>query len=75
MSYDKDFVAAKNVASLAARLCQAVVSAVLQKELDSYSFSLVDEEDSRDLCKEDEKETLQRIMELVNETLASDGTY
>ncbi|KAK4353509.1 hypothetical protein RND71_029027 [Anisodus tanguticus] len=54
---------------------QAVVSAVLQKELDSASFSLVAEEDSGDLRKEEGKETLQRIMKLVNETLASDGTY
>ncbi|KAJ8542361.1 hypothetical protein K7X08_017227 [Anisodus acutangulus] len=54
---------------------QAVVSVVLQKELDSASFSLVAEEDSGDLRKEEGKETLQRIMKLVNETLASDGTY
>ncbi|XP_019245664.1 PREDICTED: SAL1 phosphatase-like [Nicotiana attenuata] len=54
---------------------QAVVSVVLQKELDSASFSLVAEEDSGDLRKEEGKETLQRIMKLVNETLASDETY
>ncbi|XP_059317397.1 SAL1 phosphatase-like [Lycium ferocissimum] len=103
MSYDKELAAAKNAASLAARLCQkiqkallqadvqsksdkspvtvadygsqAVVSVVLQKELGSASFSLVAEEDSGDLRKEEGKETLQRIMKLVNETLASDGTY
>ncbi|KAK4353539.1 hypothetical protein RND71_025733 [Anisodus tanguticus] len=103
MSYGKELAAAKNAASLAARLCQkvqkallqadvqsksdkspvtvadygsqAVVSVVLQKELDSASFSLVAEEDSGDLRKEEGKETLQRIMKLVNETLASDGTY
>ncbi|XP_075083976.1 3'(2'),5'-bisphosphate nucleotidase 1-like isoform X6 [Nicotiana tabacum] len=54
---------------------QAVVSVVLQKELDSASFSLVAEEDSGDLRKEEGKETLQRIMKLVNETLTSDETY
>ncbi|KAF3679300.1 3'(2'),5'-bisphosphate nucleotidase [Capsicum chinense] len=103
MSYDKQLAAAKNAASLAARLCQkvqkvllqadvqsksdkspvtvadygsqAVVSVVLQKELGSASFSLVAEEDSGDLRKKEGKETLRRIIELVNETLASDGTY
>ncbi|PHT64564.1 3'(2'),5'-bisphosphate nucleotidase [Capsicum annuum] len=103
MSYDKQLAAAKNAASLAARLCQkvqkvllqadvqsksdkspvtvadygsqAVVSVVLQKELGFASFSLVAEEDSGDLRKKEGKETLRRIIELVNETLASDGTY
>ncbi|KAF7136107.1 hypothetical protein RHSIM_Rhsim08G0002400 [Rhododendron simsii] len=54
---------------------QAVVSFVLERELPSESFSLVAEEDSGDLRKEEAQETLQRIMKLVNDTLASDGTY
>ncbi|KAL6993003.1 Ca(2+)-binding ATP:ADP antiporter sal1 [Sarracenia purpurea var. burkii] len=54
---------------------QAVVSFVLERELPSESFSLVAEEDSVDLRKEEAQETLQRITKLVNETLASDGTY
>ncbi|XP_022861360.1 3'(2'),5'-bisphosphate nucleotidase-like [Olea europaea var. sylvestris] len=37
------------------------------------SFSLVAEEDSEDLRKEEAQGTLKRITELVNETLASDG--
>lgn len=102
-SYDKQLVAAKKAASLAARLCQNVqkgllqsdvhsksdkspvtvadygsqvlVSFVLQKELPSHTFSLVAEEDSGDLRKEDSQETLQRITKLVNDTIASDGTY
>ncbi|XP_027075511.1 3'(2'),5'-bisphosphate nucleotidase 1-like isoform X1 [Coffea arabica] len=53
---------------------QAVVSFVLQKELSSSPFSLVAEEDSGDLRKEDGQETLQRITKLVNETLANGGT-
>ena len=32
-------------------------------------------QDSGDLRKEEGKETLQRITELVNDTLASDGAY
>ncbi|XP_019163748.1 PREDICTED: SAL1 phosphatase-like [Ipomoea nil] len=50
---------------------QAVVSFILQKELPSNSFSLVAEEDSEDLRKEESQETIQRITKLVNETLAS----
>ncbi|KAL8045093.1 hypothetical protein ABFX02_08G090000 [Erythranthe guttata] len=53
---------------------QALVSLVLGKELPSFPFSLVAEEDSEDLRKEESRETLHRITELVNETLASDGT-
>ncbi|GAA0157312.1 phosphatase [Lithospermum erythrorhizon] len=53
---------------------QALVSYVLQKELSSESFSLVAEEDSGDLRKEESNETLQRITELVNDTLATDGS-
>ncbi|PWA50175.1 inositol monophosphatase family protein [Artemisia annua] len=102
-SYDKQLVAAKKAASLAARLCQNIqkgllqsdvqsksdkspvtvadygsqvlVSFVLQKELPSQAFSLVAEEDSGDLRKEESQETLQRITKLVNDTIASDGTY
>lgn len=54
---------------------QAVVSFVLQQELTSEPFSLVAEEDSGDLQKESGLETLGRITELVNETIASDGSY
>lgn len=49
---------------------QAVISVILQKELPSSSFSLVAEEDSEDLRKEHSQETLQRITEIVNDTLA-----
>ncbi|KAL3618322.1 Ca(2+)-binding ATP:ADP antiporter sal1 [Castilleja foliolosa] len=52
---------------------QAIISFILQKELPSIPFSLVAEEDSDDLRKEESRETLHRITELVNETLASDG--
>ncbi|KAL8110506.1 hypothetical protein AgCh_026285 [Apium graveolens] len=54
---------------------QVLVSFALEKELPSMAFSLVAEEDSGDLRKEEGKETLQRITELVNDTLISDGTY
>ncbi|GFP92934.1 sal1 phosphatase, partial [Phtheirospermum japonicum] len=52
---------------------QAIISFILEKELPSIPFSLVAEEDSEDLRKEESRETLHRITELVNETLASDG--
>ncbi|KAA8547027.1 hypothetical protein F0562_003456 [Nyssa sinensis] len=56
---------------------QAIVSFVLEREFpsDSESFSLVAEEDSGDLRKEDAQETLERITKLVNDTLSSDETY
>ncbi|KAF3440605.1 hypothetical protein FNV43_RR18889 [Rhamnella rubrinervis] len=54
---------------------QALVSFVLERELPTESFSLVAEEDSGDLRKDDAQETLQRITALVNDTLASDGSY
>ncbi|XP_078447368.1 3'(2'),5'-bisphosphate nucleotidase 1-like [Wolffia australiana] len=54
---------------------QAVVSFVLEKELSTSSFSLVAEEDSGDLRKDSARETLNRITELVNDTLSEDGTY
>lgn len=54
---------------------QAVVSFVLERELPSESFSLVAEEDSVDLRKEEGHEILQRITKLVNDTLVTDGTY
>ncbi|KAK4416678.1 3'(2'),5'-bisphosphate nucleotidase [Sesamum alatum] len=101
MSYDKQLAAAKKAASLAARLCQkvqtallqsdvqsksdqspvtvadygsqALVSFILEKEFPSVPFSLVAEEDSGDLRKEESGETLHRITELVNETLVTDG--
>ncbi|KAK1310064.1 hypothetical protein QJS10_CPA08g01037 [Acorus calamus] len=54
---------------------QALISFVLQREIPSDSFSLVAEEESGDLRKEDSKEILKRITELVNDTLSADGTY
>ncbi|KAG6773450.1 hypothetical protein POTOM_020728 [Populus tomentosa] len=58
------------------KLCsQALVSYVLQRELPSELFSLVAEEDSEDLCKDGAQETLERITKLVNDILASDGSY
>ncbi|KAJ6996385.1 hypothetical protein NC653_013097 [Populus alba x Populus x berolinensis] len=54
---------------------QALVSYVLQRELPSELFSLVAEEDSEDLCKDGAQETLERITKLVNDILASDGSY
>ncbi|KAE7998352.1 hypothetical protein FH972_002905 [Carpinus fangiana] len=54
---------------------QALVSFVLERELPSESFSLVAEEDSGDLRKESGQETLQRITKLVNDTLATDGSF
>ncbi|KAI5672378.1 hypothetical protein M9H77_12742 [Catharanthus roseus] len=52
---------------------QALVSFILKKELPSMAFSLVAEEDSEDLRKDQAQETLDRITKLVNETLASEG--
>ncbi|KDP39401.1 hypothetical protein JCGZ_03683 [Jatropha curcas] len=54
---------------------QALVSFVLQRELPSETFSLVAEEDSGDLCTNEGQEILERITKLVNDTLASDGSY
>ncbi|KAG6396230.1 hypothetical protein SASPL_142375 [Salvia splendens] len=53
---------------------QAIVSLILEKELTAIPLSLVAEEDSGDLRKEESRETLHRITELVNDTFASDGT-
>ncbi|KAG9457218.1 hypothetical protein H6P81_001726 [Aristolochia fimbriata] len=54
---------------------QALVSFVIGKELGPEPFSLVAEEDSGDLRKEESLETLKRITELVNDTISCDGTY
>ncbi|KAI5587691.1 hypothetical protein BDE02_05G051200 [Populus trichocarpa] len=54
---------------------QALVSYVLQRELPSELFSLVAEEDSEDLRKDGAQETQERITKLVNDILASDGSY
>ncbi|KAH8502662.1 hypothetical protein H0E87_014097 [Populus deltoides] len=54
---------------------QALVSYALQRELPSEQFSLVAEEDSEDLLKDGGQETLERITKLVNDILASDGSY
>ncbi|KAH7566088.1 hypothetical protein JRO89_XS08G0082500 [Xanthoceras sorbifolium] len=127
MSYDKEFAAAKKAASLAARLCQALlslihifalsfgefgyklsaiikvqnallqsdvqskrdrspvtvadygsqalVSFVLERDLPSEPFSIVAEEDSKDLRKDGAQDTLQRVTDLVNDTLSIDGSY
>ncbi|KAK7359605.1 hypothetical protein VNO77_01566 [Canavalia gladiata] len=53
---------------------QALVSFILEKELPSEPFSLVAEEDSGDLRKESGQDTLKRITEFVNDTLASEGS-
>lgn len=52
---------------------QAVVSLILSKELPFSPVSLVAEEDSEDLRSEEARETLHRITQVVNETLASEG--
>ncbi|XP_074295571.1 3'(2'),5'-bisphosphate nucleotidase 1-like [Silene latifolia] len=54
---------------------QAIVSFVLEHELSTDPFSLVAEEDSGDLRKDGAQETLERIKLLVNDTIASDGSY
>ncbi|XP_061360490.1 SAL1 phosphatase isoform X2 [Gastrolobium bilobum] len=54
---------------------QALVSFILERELPSEPFSLVAEEDSGDLRKDSGHDTLKRITELVNDTLASEGSY
>ncbi|RWW05423.1 hypothetical protein BHE74_00028911 [Ensete ventricosum] len=54
---------------------QAIVSLVLKMELPSEKFSLVAEEDSADLQKDESQETLKRITDLVNDTFSSEGTY
>ncbi|KAA3456017.1 SAL1 phosphatase-like [Gossypium australe] len=53
---------------------QALVSFVLQQEL-SAEFSLVAEEDSKDLRKDGAQEIVERITKLVNDSLTSDGSY
>ncbi|KAL9329020.1 hypothetical protein ACSQ67_004023 [Phaseolus vulgaris] len=53
---------------------QALISFILERELPSEPFSIVAEEDSGDLRKESGQETLKRITELVNDTLASEGS-
>lgn len=54
---------------------QALVSFVLERELPSGLFSLVAEEDSGDLQKNDAQDMVERITALVNETISNDGTY
>ncbi|KAK6924258.1 Inositol monophosphatase-like [Dillenia turbinata] len=54
---------------------QAVVSYVLKSEFPSETLSLVAEEDTGDLRKDDARETLKRLTKLVNDTLATDETY
>uniref|UniRef100_A0A453QNU9 Uncharacterized protein n=2 Tax=Aegilops tauschii subsp. strangulata TaxID=200361 RepID=A0A453QNU9_AEGTS len=54
---------------------QVLVSLVLNMEVTSGSFSMVAEEDSEDLRKDGAEEILERITDLVNKTLAEDGSY
>ncbi|KAM3207404.1 hypothetical protein ACQJBY_062564 [Aegilops geniculata] len=54
---------------------QVLVSLVLNMEVTSASFSMVAEEDSEDLRKDGAEEILERITDLVNKTLAEDGSY
>uniref|UniRef100_A0A0D9XXI7 3'(2'),5'-bisphosphate nucleotidase n=1 Tax=Leersia perrieri TaxID=77586 RepID=A0A0D9XXI7_9ORYZ len=55
---------------------QILVSLVLKMESPvSSTFSLVAEEDSEELRKEGAEEILENITELVNETIADDGSY
>ncbi|XVF61034.1 hypothetical protein PTKIN_Ptkin08bG0095900 [Pterospermum kingtungense] len=102
MSYDKELAAAKEAASLAARLCQKVQKSLLQSDVQSKNdrspvtvadygsqalvsfllqkkfpteFSLVAEEDSKDLRKDGAQEIVGRITKLVNDSLTSDGSY
>ncbi|KAE8696258.1 putative SAL4 phosphatase [Hibiscus syriacus] len=53
---------------------QALVSFVLQQEFPG-EFSLMAEEDSNDLRKDGAGEMVERITELVNESLTRDGSY
>ncbi|XVF58797.1 hypothetical protein PTKIN_Ptkin07bG0095400 [Pterospermum kingtungense] len=53
---------------------QAVVSFVLQQEFPG-EFSLVAEEDSKDLRQDGAQEIVDRITKLVNDSLTSDGSY
>ncbi|GMI99311.1 HIGH EXPRESSION OF OSMOTICALLY RESPONSIVE GENES 2, suppressors of PIN1 overexpression 1 [Hibiscus trionum] len=53
---------------------QALVSFVLQQEIPA-DFSLVAEEDSKDLRKDGAQETVERITKLVNDSITSDGSY
>ncbi|BFI43315.1 hypothetical protein AXG93_4697s1090 [Marchantia polymorpha subsp. ruderalis] len=54
---------------------QALVSWVLERELPPGTFHLIAEEDSEDLRAEDGSEMLKRITQLVNETIAADGSF
>ncbi|KAL1204056.1 putative SAL3 phosphatase [Cardamine amara subsp. amara] len=54
---------------------QAVVSLVLERELQNEPVSLVAEEDSGELRKVAAETVLARITELVKDTLASDESY
>ncbi|CAL4896621.1 unnamed protein product [Urochloa decumbens] len=54
---------------------QVLISLVLKKELLSHSFSMVAEEDSEDLRKDDAQQILEHITSLVNETIANDDSY
>ncbi|XP_022773800.1 SAL1 phosphatase-like isoform X2 [Durio zibethinus] len=53
---------------------QALVSFLLQQEFPA-GFSLIAEEDSKDLRKDGAQEIVERITKLVNDSLTSDGSY
>ncbi|CAD6268125.1 unnamed protein product [Miscanthus lutarioriparius] len=54
---------------------QVLVCLVLKKELPAHSFSIVAEEDSKDLREDGAQEILEHITTLVNETIVNDGSY
>ncbi|TVU51096.1 hypothetical protein EJB05_02503, partial [Eragrostis curvula] len=54
---------------------QVLVSLALKMGLPSHSFSMVAEEDSKDLRNDGAQEILDHITNLVNETIVSDGSY
>ncbi|XWS29907.1 hypothetical protein CRYUN_Cryun24cG0070700 [Craigia yunnanensis] len=53
---------------------QALISFVLRQEFPA-EFSLVAEEDSKDLRKDSAQEIVERITKLVNDSLTTDGSY
>lgn len=54
---------------------QVLVCLVLKKELPSHSFSIIAEEDSKDLREDGAQEIIEHITTLINETIVNDGSY
>ncbi|CAM6129786.1 unnamed protein product [Calypogeia fissa] len=54
---------------------QALVSWALERELPSGTFSMVAEEDTEDLRGEGGAAILERVTQLVNETIAAEGSF